>query len=81
MDITLHHPNFARAVIAPTSKSAAHRVLIAAAFATIFGNKLGALIIAVGIGLFALSMKLRSAHLYRSESYERIIGAYKCLQL
>lgn len=33
MDITLHHPNFARAVIAPTSKSAAHRVLIAAAFA------------------------------------------------
>ncbi|MBQ3482669.1 MAG: 3-phosphoshikimate 1-carboxyvinyltransferase [Clostridia bacterium] len=33
MDITLHHPKFAREVAAPTSKSAAHRVLIAAAFA------------------------------------------------
>ena len=33
MDLTLHHPNFAREVVAPTSKSAAHRVLIAAAFA------------------------------------------------
>lgn len=33
MNITLHRPEFAREVVAPTSKSAAHRVLIAAAFA------------------------------------------------
>ena len=29
--------------------------LIAAAFATVFGNKIGALIVAVGISLFALT--------------------------
>ncbi len=33
MNITLHSPTFAKRVVAPTSKSAAHRVLIAAAFA------------------------------------------------
>lgn len=33
MNITLHRPEFAREVVAPTSKSAAHRVLIAAALA------------------------------------------------
>lgn len=33
MNITLHKPEFAETVVAPTSKSAAHRVLIAAAFA------------------------------------------------
>lgn len=33
MDITLHQPRFAREVAAPTSKSAAHRQMIAAAFA------------------------------------------------
>ena len=33
MNITLHKPDFADRVTAPTSKSAAHRVLIAAAFA------------------------------------------------
>ncbi|MBE6703355.1 MAG: 3-phosphoshikimate 1-carboxyvinyltransferase [Ruminococcaceae bacterium] len=33
MEITLHHPEFASEVVAPTSKSAAHRILIAAAFA------------------------------------------------
>ncbi len=33
MNITLHHPTFAGQVAAPTSKSAAHRALIAAAFA------------------------------------------------
>ena len=33
MNITLHHPDFVRETVAPTSKSAAHRVLIAAAFA------------------------------------------------
>ena len=34
MDITLHQPHFAAKVAAPTSKSAAHRQMIAAAFAT-----------------------------------------------
>ena len=35
-----------------------HRFLIAAAFSTVFGNKIGALIVAVGITLFALSTVL-----------------------
>ena len=33
MDITLHHIEFTGETVAPTSKSAAHRLLIAAAFA------------------------------------------------
>ncbi len=33
MDVTLHHPRFAAKIAAPTSKSAAHRQMIAAAFA------------------------------------------------
>ena len=33
MDITLHQPRFAQKIAAPTSKSAAHRQMIAAAFA------------------------------------------------
>ena len=33
MDITLHKPRFAKKIAAPTSKSAAHRQMIAAAFA------------------------------------------------
>ncbi len=33
MNVTLHHPEFATTVAAPTSKSAAHRPMIAAAFA------------------------------------------------
>lgn len=33
MDITLHHPVFERSIEAPSSKSAAHRPMIAAAFA------------------------------------------------
>ena len=33
MNITLHKPNFVCETAAPTSKSAAHRMMIAAAFA------------------------------------------------
>ncbi len=33
MDVTLHHPTFSRHIEAPSSKSAAHRHMIAAAFA------------------------------------------------
>ena len=47
--------------------------LIAAAFATVFGNKLGALIIAVGIGLFALSTIL-SWSLYGTRCFEFLFG-------
>ncbi len=47
--------------------------LISAAFATVFGDKLGALIIAVGIGLFALSTIL-SWSLYGSRCYEFLMG-------
>jgi len=43
--------------------------LIAAAFATVFGNKIGALIVAVGIGLFALSTIL-SWSLYGTRCFE-----------
>ena len=47
--------------------------LIAAAFATVFGDKMGALIIAVGIGLFALSTIL-SWSLYGSRCFEFLAG-------
>ncbi len=47
--------------------------LISAAFATVFGDKLGSLIIAVGIGLFALSTIL-SWSLYGSRCYEFLMG-------
>ena len=43
--------------------------LIAAAFATIFGNKIGALIVAVGISLFALTTIL-SWSLYGTRCFE-----------
>lgn len=47
--------------------------LISASFATVFGDKLGALIIAVGIGLFALSTILSWA-LYGSRCFEFLAG-------
>ena len=47
--------------------------LIAAAFATVFGDKIGALIIAVGIGLFALSTIL-SWSLYGTRCFEFLAG-------
>ena len=47
--------------------------LIAAAFATVFGDKIGALIIAVGIGLFALSTIL-SWSLYGTRCCEFLLG-------
>ncbi len=48
--------------------------LISAAFATVFGEKIGSLIIAVGIGLFALSTIL-SWSLYGSRCCEFLLGA------
>lgn len=48
--------------------------LIAAAFATVFGNKFGALIIAVGIGLFALTTIL-SWSLYGTRCCEFLLGS------
>ena len=48
--------------------------LIAAAFATVFGDKIGALIIAVGIGLFALSTIL-SWSLYGTRCCEFLLGS------
>ncbi len=55
--------------------------LISAAFATVFGDRIGALIIAVGIGLFALSTIL-SWSLYGSRCFEfltggRFVGVYQ----
>ncbi len=47
--------------------------LIAAAFATVFGDKVGSLIIAVGIGLFALSTIL-SWSLYGTRCCEFLLG-------
>ena len=47
--------------------------LISAAFATIFGTKMGSLIVAVGIGLFALSTIL-SWSLYGTRCFEFITG-------
>ncbi len=47
--------------------------LIAAAFATVFGTKVGALIVAVGIGLFALSTIL-SWSLYGTRCFEFLTG-------
>ena len=47
--------------------------LIAAAFGTVFGDKMGALIIAVGIGLFALSTIL-SWSLYGTRCCEFLLG-------
>lgn len=47
--------------------------LISAAFATVFGDKIGSLIIAVGIGLFALSTIL-SWSLYGSRCCEFLMG-------
>lgn len=47
--------------------------LISASFATVFGSRIGALIIAVGIGLFALSTILSWA-LYGSRCCEFLVG-------
>ena len=47
--------------------------LISAAFATVFGNKIGALIVAVGISLFALSTIL-SWSLYGTRCFEFLTG-------
>ena len=47
--------------------------LISAAFATVFGNKIAALIVAVGIGLFALSTIL-SWSLYGTRCFEFLFG-------
>ena len=47
--------------------------MISAAFATVFGNQVGALIVAVGIGLFALSTIL-SWSLYGSRCCEFLLG-------
>ncbi len=47
--------------------------LISAAFGTVFGNQIGSLIIAVGIGLFALSTIL-SWSLYGSRCFEFLTG-------
>ena len=47
--------------------------LIAASFATVFGNKIGSLIVAVGIGLFALSTIL-SWSLYGTRCCEFLLG-------
>ena len=47
--------------------------LISASFATVFGDKIGSLIIAVGIGLFALSTILSWA-LYGSRCFEFLAG-------
>jgi len=48
--------------------------LISAAFSTVFGSKMGALIIAVGIGLFALSTILSWA-LYGTRCCEFLLGS------
>ena len=47
--------------------------LISASFSTVFGPRLGALIIAIGIGLFALSTIL-SWSLYGSRCFEFLAG-------
>ena len=47
--------------------------LVAAAFSTVFGGKIGALIVAVGIGLFALSTIL-SWSLYGTRCFEFLTG-------
>ena len=57
--------------------------LISAAFATVFGDKIGALIVAIGIGLFALSTIL-SWSLYGTRCCEFLLGdkavlAYQCI--
>ena len=57
--------------------------LVSAAFGTVFGNKLGALLVAVGITLFALSTIL-SWSLYGTRCFEFLLGGrglrlYQCL--
>ena len=47
--------------------------LISASFATVFGTKMGALLVAIGIGLFALSTIL-SWSLYGSRCCEFLLG-------
>ena len=47
--------------------------LVAAAFSTVFGGKIGSLIVAVGIGLFALSTIL-SWSLYGTRCFEFLTG-------
>lgn len=47
--------------------------LVSAAFATVFGNRVGSLIVAVGIGLFALSTIL-SWSLYGTRCFEFLTG-------
>ncbi len=59
--------------VAITWGKSAGTELIAAAFATVLGNKIGALIVAVGIGLFALSTIL-SWSLYGTRCFEFLTG-------
>ena len=59
-------------VVIPWGSSAGTE-LVSAAFSTVFGAKLGALIVAVGIGLFALSTILSWA-LYGSRCFEFLTG-------
>ena len=59
-------------VAIPWGKSAGTE-LIAAAFSTVFGTRIGALIVAVGIGLFALSTIL-SWSLYGTRCFEFLTG-------
>lgn len=61
-----------KGVAVPWGESAGAE-LISASFGTVFGTKLGALIIAVGIGLFALSTIL-SWSLYGSRCFEFLAG-------
>ena len=60
-------------VAIPWGKSAGTE-LIAAAFSTVFGTRIGALIVAVGIGLFALSTIL-SWSLYGTRCCEFLLGS------
>ena len=59
-------------VVIPWGQSAGTE-LIAASFSTVFGNKTGALIVAIGIGLFALSTIL-SWSLYGARCFEFLTG-------
>jgi len=61
-----------RGVAIPWGESAGAE-LISGAFATVFGQRTGALVIAVGIGLFALSTILSWA-LYGSRCFEFLVG-------
>ena len=60
--------------VAITWGESAGAELISASFATVFGDQMGALIIAVGIGLFALSTILSWA-LYGSRCCEFLLGS------